>query len=306
MFLSPQVEGGRLVSAAWYRAMVNAVTPGVHSVHADNVVIAGGTSPFGRHGWYWATPPLEFTRAVLCMQGRARPSAQCATRTRFDVWAHHPYTSGGPSHHAQAPDDVSLPDLPQLQRLLRAAWAAHNMVARRLPPLWVTEFSWDTKPPDPKGVPERLQARWVSEALYRMWRVGIPLVTWFQLRDDPMSRSNFQSGLYFFDGAGYRLRRPKPALRAFRFPFVAMKSQGGVLLWGRSRSARGASVTIQQTLGGRWRAVAKLRGNRFGVFQKRLHLPQRGRLRAVTGRDSSLPFAVKAPLDYPLDNPFGS
>ena len=58
--------------------------------------------------------------------------------------------------------------LPQVQRLLGAARAAHHIVAARRPPLWVTEFSWDTNPPDPKAVPERLQARWVSEGLYRM------------------------------------------------------------------------------------------------------------------------------------------
>jgi hypothetical protein len=286
--------------------MVNAVTPAVHAIHADNVVIAGGTSPFGRHGWYWATPPLEFTRAVFCMQGRARPVAQCSTRTRFDVWAHHPYTSGGPSHHAQAPDDISLPDLPRLQRLLWAAWDARHVSARRRPPLWVTEFSWDTRPPDPKAVPERLQARWVAEALYRMWRAGVPVVTWFQLRDDPMATSSFQSGLYFYDGVGYALRHPKPALRAFRFPFVALGSHRRVFVWGRTPKGQRASVVVQQTLGGRWKRVARLPTNRYGVFQAQLRVPQKGRLRVVAIGDSSMPFAVKAPPDYPLDNPFGS
>jgi hypothetical protein len=109
-------------------------------------------------------------------------------------------------------DNISIPDLPQVQRLLGASWAAHHIVAARRPPLWVTEFSWDTKPPDPKAVPVRLQARWVSEGLYRMWSDGVSVVTWFQLQDDPMSKSDFQSGLYFVSG------RAKPALRAFRFP----------------------------------------------------------------------------------------
>ena len=39
----------------------------------------------------------------------------------------------------------------------------------------VTEFSWDTKPPDKTAVPMKLHERWVSEALYRMYQVGIDL-----------------------------------------------------------------------------------------------------------------------------------
>jgi len=300
IFLSPQVEAGRLVSPEIYRAMLNLVAPAIHAVHSDNVVIAGGTAPFGQHGWYRATPPLKFTRDLLCMRGRVRPAAKCGARTRFDVWAHHPYTGGDPSHHAAGPDDVSLPELPQVQRLLRASWAAHHIVAQRRPPLWVTEFSWDTKPPDPKAVPERLQARWVSEALYRMWSVGVSVVTWFQLQDDPMSKSSFQSGLYFANG------RAKLALRAFRFPFVALPASYGVSVWGRTRTSTRASVVVQQTLGGRWKRVAALTANRYGIFRARLRVPSRGLLRAVAAGDSSLPFAVKAPPDYPLHNPFGS
>lgn len=299
LFLSPQVAGGRLVSPEIYRAMVNAVTPAIHAVHRDNVAIAGGTAPFGRHGWSLQTPPLEFARELLCMRGRVHPTAKCSARTRFDVWAHHPYTAGNPSHHAPGLDNISIPDLPQVQRLLGASWAAHHIVAARRPPLWVTEFSWDTKPPDPKAVPERLQARWVSEGLYRMWSVGVSVVTWFQLQDDPMSESSFQSGLYFVSG------RAKPALRAFRFPFVALPASSGVSIWGRTWTSKRASVVVQQTLGGRWKRVARLTANRYGIFRARLHLPSRGRLRALAAGDTSLPFAVKAPPDYPLHDPFG-
>lgn len=300
MFLSPQVAGGRLVSPEIYRAMVNAVTPAIHAVHRDNVAIAGGTAPFGRHGWSSQTPPLEFARELLCMRGRVHPVAKCKARTRFDVWAHHPYTVGNPSHHAPGVDNISLPDLPLLQRLLGAAWAARHIVAPRRSPLWVTEFSWDTNPPDPKAVPEQLQARWVATALYRMWRVGVPVATWFQLQDDPMSKSFFQSGLYFVNG------RAKLALRAFRFPFVALRTNRGVAIWGRTPTSKSAPVVVQQTLGGRWKRVARLTANRYGIFRARLRVPPRGRLRALAPGDWSLPFAVKAPPDYPLDNPFGS
>ncbi|MDQ2982457.1 MAG: hypothetical protein M3R70_00825 [Actinomycetota bacterium] len=306
-FLTPQIAGGSLVSGNWYRRMVNAAAPAIHRVHADNVVVAGGTSPFGRRGWYWATSPLEFTRQMLCMKGRSSPRADCAGRTTFDVWAHHPYTAGGPSHHALLPDDVSLPDIPKLQRLLSAAWRAKHVTAKRRPPLWVTEFSWDTSPPDPKAVPQWLQARWVSEAMYRMWRSGVSLVTWFQLRDEPLARSNFQSGLFFHDGASWALDRPKPGLTAFRFPFVALHAGRRVFVWGRTPSGTAHKVVIEQLLKGKWRRVAALRANRFGIFSERLRVSLRGSFRAQLGSGTtSLPFNYKVPPDIKLDNPFGS
>ena len=71
---------------------------------------------------------------------------------------------------------ISLGDMPQMQRLLKAAIAAGRIASARPGAFWVTEFGWDTAPADPKGVPLALHARWVSEALYRMWNAGVSLV----------------------------------------------------------------------------------------------------------------------------------
>src|SRR5207248_10179685 len=117
--------------------------------------------------------PLRFMRALLCMSKGATPRRTCTNRIAFDAWAHHPYTSGGPTHHALRPDDVSLGDLPEMRSLLDAAWRAGSITARHAPQFWVTEFSWDSDPPDPKAVPAQLEARWVAEALYRMWQSRI-------------------------------------------------------------------------------------------------------------------------------------
>ena len=84
----------------------------------------------------------------------------------------------------------------------------------------MTEFSWDTNPPDPKGVPQRLHARWVSEALFRMWRAGVSAVIWFRLQDDPLRVSPYQSGFFTTNG------QAKYSLEAFRFPFVAFEREG--------------------------------------------------------------------------------
>jgi hypothetical protein len=240
--------------------------------------------------------PLPFMRVMLCMSKKLTPT--CRSRSRFDVWAHHPYTSGGPNHHANLPDDVSLGDLPEMRRLLDAAIRAGHVESRQPIRFWVTEFGWDTSPPDPKGVPSRLHARWVAEAFYRMWSVGVSLVTWNQLRDEPFPGSPFQSGLYFL-GRTAEPVRPKPALRAFRFPFVALPEKGRVVTWGRTPKSTRGRVVLERRLGrGRWKRLAVLQADRHGIFQRTWKLRPGGYMRArlATG-ELSLPFAVKKTRD---------
>ena len=308
-FLNPQTQNGKDVSPGIYRAMVNRMAAAVHSAQPDSLVIAGGQSAFGRPGGVFASvAPLRFMRELLCMSTGKKPHATCSTRTAFDIWAHHPYTAGGPGHHAYYPDNVSIPDLPRMRSLLLAAVRAkHVLSKRRVPLFWVTEFGWDTNPPDNAAAPGQLQARWVSEALYRMWTYGISLVTWFQLRDDPPGTSIYQSGLYYEDGNGYRLNRPKAGLTAFRFPFVAFKARHGVLVWGRvPPQFAGRRATVEQSTVRGWRVRAVMRTNRFGIFRGTLRAPHDGSLRARVARGTiSLPFSLKVPPPLQLVSPFG-
>jgi hypothetical protein len=188
--------------------------------------------------------------------------------------------------------------------LLQAAHKAGNLVTRGgLPGFWVTEFSWDTNPPDPLGVPERLHARWVAEGLYRMWNQGVSLVTWFQLRDQPFTTSPVQSGLYFRGEAGIESDRPKLALTAFRFPFVAFREpkRKTITYWGRSPVGR-ATVIVEQQISGTWRTVTRLRPNRHGIFSGRYPNAARSgfvRARLAGGKDEALPFSLVVPPDRP-------
>jgi hypothetical protein len=320
-FLNPQFALGsnqnatptsRMLSPALYRQLLTEFSAAVKRVHRDNLVVAGGLAPFfrptpgGR-----AAAPLLFMRRLLCISGRNRPLRGC-TPLRFDAWSHHPFTSGDPTHSALSPYDVSLGDLPEMRRVLRAAVRARHVVSSGRMRFWVTEFSWDTRPPDRYGVPVRLHARWTSEALYRMWRNGISLVTWYQLRDmpaDARSRARglvFQSGLYFRCSRGLACDRPKPALTAFRFPFVAFRSGRAVLVWGRTPSSRAGTAIVERKQGRRWRRVARVRANRHGIFTRRLQAAPRGSMRArlVGGRQRSRPFSLRRPPDLPV-NPFG-
>lgn len=268
-----------------YRSLVNAFADAVHAVHRDNVVIAGGVSPFGFKAV--ALPPLTFMKGFL------------AAKVKFDVWADHPYTTGGPTHKATNPGDASLGDLPAMRRVLDAAIARHTILSRQKIRFWVTEFSWDSSPPDPIAVPAKLHARWVAEALFRMWSAGVSLVTWFQLRDDPIKTSEFQSGLYLDSGPSLARDKPKLALRAFRFPFVALGGASGVTVWARTPWGKPRTVTVQRQVGSRWRSVATLKANRYGIVFARLPAARSGsyRGRLPTG-EASLAFSLTRPPDH--------
>src|SRR3954469_1433061 len=147
-------------SAAHYRAMVNAGYKAVKAAHADNVVIAGGLAPFSDPSDQYGIAPFPYMRSLF------------KGKISFDIWSHHPYTSGGPNHRAALEQEASLGDLPRMRRLLLSAHRSGKVRSHGAPGFWVTEFGWDTKPPDPGGVPLTRHARWVAEAMYRMWLSG--------------------------------------------------------------------------------------------------------------------------------------
>jgi hypothetical protein len=131
-----------------------------------------------------------------------------------------------------------------------------------------------------------------------MWSAGVTLVTWNQLRDQPFPGSPFQSGLYF-RGRTIKRDRPKPALRAFRFPFVALPEKGRVVTWGRTPKSTRGRVVLERRFGrGRWKRLAALQADRHGIFQRTWKLRPGGYMRArlATG-ELSLSFAVKKTRD---------
>jgi hypothetical protein len=290
-----------------YRVMVNRSAAELHAVNKDNVVIAGGTAPFRDidpdvtaldKDW----GPLKFMRRLLCVDNAGRPT--CASRVSFDIWSTHPYTSGGPTHHAELPYDVSLGDLPEMRATLAAAVRSGHVVSAQRVRFWVTEFSWDSNKPDPCAAPLTLLKRWVPEALYRMWQNGIEHVSWFRLMDDPMKVTIFQSGL-FFTAPSIDVAKQKPFVEGFRFPFVALKRSGLVFVWAHTPLGRPATITVQQSFKGGWKAVRKLRTDRYGIAQASLRAQPVGEFRALLASgERSLPFSMHVPPDR-FFNPFG-
>ena len=285
-------------TAAWYRTLVNDFAASVHSVPGDEV-IAGGLAPFGIST---SIAPLDFMRSLLCVD--THPA--CHDPVHFDVWSTDPYTAGGPTHIATHPGDVSVAELPAMKSVLDQAARSGDIASARPPAFWVTEFSWDSDPPDPGGVPAALEGRWVSQALYEMWNAGVSLVTWFTLRDQPLASSPYQSGL-FYRGSSLAADRPKPAFTAFRFPFVAFPSGTAIAVWGRTPSGRSGPVRVEQHGPGGWALAASLRANRVGIFSAKLTTGKRGPLRAVfpTDNATSLAFGLVSPPDRTYE-PFGS
>jgi hypothetical protein len=143
-----------------------------------------------------------------------------------------------------------------------------------------------------------------------MWLVGVTLVTWYGLRDDAANGRpdalTIQSGLYF-RGTTIAQDRPKPALDAFRFPFVAYKAARKVRVWGRTPRGEPGAVVVESFSGAAWKPVRRLRTDRFGIFRRTISAPTRAeklRARLADGSRRSRPFSLTRPPDLKV-NPFG-
>jgi len=322
-FLAPQTSNKKAFAPGWYRSMLNAAADAVHAVNSSNVVIGGETAPFGVGAVSrTATKPIDFMEKVLCISEKRVVNKRtkqvtytyksaCKTKTKFDIWSHHPYTQGGPTTKAKLHGNVSLGDMGEMRTVLNAAIKAKHVVSGKKVRLWVTEFSWDSKPPDRKGVPVALETRWVAQMLYQTWSSGVSLVSWFILRDQPLASSDWQSGLYYARSSISK-DRAKPVLRAFRFPFVALpqtvNGKTTVLLWGRTPASKSGSVVIERKSGSTWKKVKTLSANRYGIFQTRISRPAKTsslRARLPNGSDKSADFALNAPKKSWAGCPFG-
>ncbi|MGX6447125.1 hypothetical protein ACVU7I_03495 [Patulibacter sp. S7RM1-6] len=288
LHLAPQWEDGRRVAPVRFRQLVNAGYAGVKGAQPAATVVTAGLAPFGDYGTRRGarTPPAAFLRAMLCLDGKLHRS--CRAKARFDVLSHHPYAIRKPSSPARNVDDVTVPDLGKLTRVLRAARKA-GTVGPRTPRLWVTEVSYDSSPPDPDGVPTARLARWIPELLWRLWDQGVQTVLWFQVRDQaptPSYAATYQSGMYLLDGTR------KPSAQSFRFPLVVTgRTAKDLRVWLRSPVKGTAKLQVER--GGRWRTVERVRVRRDGVRTARV--PRRGAVavRAVVGAEASYAWSTR-------------
>ncbi|MDP2711198.1 MAG: cellulase family glycosylhydrolase [Solirubrobacteraceae bacterium] len=284
-FFLPQWErtsdGWQPAAPHLYRAMVQAAVPAIKAAAPDALVLIGATSSVGSAR---ATSPdermapLTFLRELACVDERLRPldRPQCRAFESLpgDGWSHHPYSLElAPWQPDPRPDNVRMADLDRLTSLLRRLHESKRTV--RSLPLYLTEWGYQTNPPDPTQTTSLTQhARWMPEA-ERIARRQSSLrsVSQFLIRDLPerpgrsprVRWGDYQSGLRLLDGS------PKPAHASFSLALVAHRAGAGrVRFWGLVRPGTGsrpARISVREP-GGGWRAIARLRTREDGTFER--------------------------------------
>jgi Cellulase (glycosyl hydrolase family 5) len=290
-YLNPQWEGNEWVGPSLYRGLLNAFYSGIKASQPSATVIAGSLAPFGDPPGGERTPPVLFLRSLLCLHGGQLAPITCPEPAHFDVLSDHPIAVGAPNQSASSPLDVTTPDMGHLTTILEKAEQDHLVLPKGKKPLWVTEYWYDTNPPDPNGISLATQARWYQQDLYSFWQQGAQVAITLQIRDSPPGKEGYsfsnQSGAYFLDGS------PKPSATAFRFPFVAHRTGPfKVEVWGIA--PKGGKVKIQVLRKGGWKTLATTSTvGRPRPFATTVELLRFGQLRAVQGSETSLPWAQR-------------
>jgi hypothetical protein len=184
-----------------YVGICRAVHQGIHASHlAKEVVGCGATDPRGNNAARSRRPsisPVAFL-ADLRKYGLKKRD--------FDVYAHHPYYGSRretPTTKPKGKQTVTLANLSVLTKLLGKYYGNKK--------LWITEYGYQTRPPDKAfGVTWKQQAHYLAVA-YAMARKNprVTMMLWFLLKDE-QRLGGWQSG--FFTATG----KKKPAYDAFR------------------------------------------------------------------------------------------
>lgn len=323
-WLTPQWvsgPGGAMAEASprIYRTLVDAAFTGLQaSGHGGDTILVGETAPKGlnRRGTTTAIKALHFLRQLYCVDDRLRPLAGEAASVRgcpavprdFPAahpglfaatgYAHHPYELiKAPNVLPRDPDFITIANLPRLSATLRRIFSVYGKPVAR-PPLYLTEFGYNTTPPNPAGVTLRKQAAYLDEAEFvARENPDVRTLTQFLLVDDaPRPGRNgvtvgygatFQTGLRFLDG------RDKPSLAAYELavhlPKTTVRRGQKLRVWAFVRPGRRLAgrqrVAIQLRSGKRVRTLrTALTEPGRGLIDLRLALPASGSLR-LTWRD---------------------
>jgi len=255
-WLSPQWENGVPASPALYRELYQAGYEGLTlSGHGSDAILLGETSPLGsdQKGPRNGIRPVPFLRELACVKPDGTPYAgpDAAARRCDDFakkgplkatgYAHHPYTKkGAPTVAPKNPDEITLGNIGTLGPLLDqiSAQSGGNLPAAL--PIFLTEFGYESNPPDPRnGIPYLRQAQFNELAEFLAFNdPRVLATTQFLVRDvGPLTQYpkgsrlywfTYQSGLYTVKG------RAKPAAFAYTFPFLTFAGGEGVTgFWGQ-------------------------------------------------------------------------
>jgi hypothetical protein len=177
-----------------------------------------------------------------------------AAHARFDAYSHHPYpvTRGErPSGFARGvcrycTGVLTLATLPVLQREVRRDFGNKR--------IWLTEYGYQSRPPDRFGVSQRLQAQYLAEASLRTKNArGVDVLIHFVVRDEPRL-AGWQSGLFSASGV------IKAAFNSFKLPIAQAARRGlRTTIWGQVRPGSGRRwYRLQRLVNRRWHSVGPL------------------------------------------------
>lgn len=280
-----------------YRSLVDAAYIALGSTgHGPDTILIGETAPKGQKtakGTTRAINALAFIRGLYCLdenlqfeQGTSAQLRGCPVSDqrgafvaahpglfKFTGYAHHPYElTFAPHVKPGFRDWVTIANLPDLSRLMRRIFQRYGQPlpggAKKGVPLYLTEFGYQTNPPDPTAVSPAKQAAYINESEYIAWRdPTVKTLTQFLLTDDApvpgVPKTSLSRWLTFQSGLTYLNGQHKPSYAAYEMPLYLPRqrvSKGKRLyLWG---AVRVAPAGVKQ------RVTVELRPKRRKKFRK--------------------------------------
>lgn len=280
-WLGPQRSKGTPLSPSIYRGLYLAGYRGLDDAghRGDTILLGelmprGGTSPD-------KVRPLEFLREMACLdrnyrqiRGAAAKKRGCRKVGRFPTSgiAYHPYTPPAGPHVREGRDDAAIGQLSRLRATIDAL-ARRGKLPRRLP-IWITEFGFQTKPPDPfQGTRLTRAAAFMDESEWIAFRNRrVASYSQYTLFDDlprpgsgPLRWSSWQAGLRYHSGGEKR-----HVYEAFRLPvFVRALSGGRVEVFGGRRTLSSGTAAIESKApGASYRSLGSAEVNAAGYFRR--------------------------------------
>ena len=279
-WLSPQRSHGTPLSPSIYRNLYLAGYRGLKAGgHAGDKFLLGELMP--RAGTsQQKVRPLEFLREMACLdrhyrqiRGKAAKKRGCHRVGRFPTSgiAYHPYTPPAGPHTREGTDDAAIGQLSRLRATIDAL-ARRGKLPRHLP-IWITEFGYQTKPPDPfQGAPLKRAASFMDESEWIAFRnPRVASYSQYTLFDDPprpgpgvLRWSSWQAGIYFASG-----KRKPSVFNAFRLPVYVRKLSGNrVEIFGGRRIAGETATVEAKAPGASYRSIGSVAVNQAGYFRR--------------------------------------
>ncbi len=236
--------------------------------------------------------PMDTLYAALCLdedgkpfRGRLKKLQGCSKPSKLPIGglAIHPYNKdavGSVFTRSYTKDSMAMAYTSRATRVLRRAEKYRRIPRGR--GVYITEFGFQSNPPDKKGLSLGAQARAMNESdrLFFGDR-RIRAVAQFELYDVPELKDEdvYNTGLRFGDG------RLKPAWGAYRMPLVVTRlTATQVEVWGQVRpsNVRTRVALLAARKGGKFKRIGSPRTNASGYFRVRVRRGQAAKLRYRT------------------------